>query len=783
MSLHRVNLSIERSYSPTWQLWEGVREMVQNWYDGLLETRESLRKTIYVPKLEIEKSENSEERTVEYNASVDLPSGGLTTRRDLGKVCYSAEKKCLTLVNHKTELARKVLLLGYTKKPHCEDVIGEFGEGLKIGALALYREGRRVTVETKTDRWCFTVDHHKSFKDSRVLTVIVSDRNETVCDELCDFPTCPLLNLGPEDTCTTISPITEKEWEQQTQRFLFLEPPLDSVNTDKGRLMMDTHLAGQLYVRGVWVTDMKTDDLVAGVDFYRMRLDRDRRAVVHKSDIDHQVSSMWTEALEKKPEWASRYYRLLHSGGSCDVRHASFYMQEATTASLVAKEFFKQNGQNALPLINTATNDLLRKFTHDLKKQVVLCNQSLLEILIRSGKVQTADSLLDQHKVSQQVKIPLAKLSDDEMGVLRHVQDLVNIVDPNFNLSSVDIIETEDQDLRMTSASRIEIPHWMLDKARVAVFFPKAATEDFELWREAQLASWILSRVKLSQDWLNGRADFSVQGGSIVFAALATQSQGKAKPFCYDRHKSGVQETDKSMWIQREAKKDKQIQQLLMDMHEQEEEHRQALNELMSIKRSLEKQLRSKEHQHVDVRQELEHHYQKLLDMKLGEAEATVQESRRMQKKLEENNEKLAKKNTWGKEQYDEMKVKLEKESTQRRTTEDHLKDLMLQLKQQLRVRLEDYIQEMNRADDHRNDKVLKFLQKIADKLKELEEKKDITCVVCKQNDKSHILVPCGHFSFCEGCAETLCTAPAEQDRKCPVCRVHVEKSFKVFSS
>ena len=59
-----------------------------------------------------------------------------------------------------------------------------------------------------------------------------------------------------------------------------------------------------------------------------------------------------------------------------------------------------------------------------------------------------------------------------------------------------------------------------------------------------------------------------------------------------------------------------------------------------------------------------------------------------MQKKLEENNEKLAKKNTWGKEQYDEMKVKLEKESTQRRTTEDHLKDLMLQLKQQLRVRL-----------------------------------------------------------------------------------------------
>ena len=95
----------------------------------------------------------------------------------------------------------------------------------------------------------------------------------------------------------------------------------------------------------------------------------------------------------------------------------------------------RQNGQNALPVINTATHDLLKKFSHDLKKQVgshhnkpivvidvvslasqvVLCNQSLFDILVRSGKVQTADSLLDQHKVSQQVKTPLAKLNDDEV--------------------------------------------------------------------------------------------------------------------------------------------------------------------------------------------------------------------------------------------------------------------------------------------------------------------------------------------------------------------------------
>lgn len=71
-------------------------------------------------------------RTVEYDASVDLPcrgSGGSgTVRTALGKICFNIKTGCLTLVNHQIELARKVLLLGYSKKPHCEEVIGQFGE-------------------------------------------------------------------------------------------------------------------------------------------------------------------------------------------------------------------------------------------------------------------------------------------------------------------------------------------------------------------------------------------------------------------------------------------------------------------------------------------------------------------------------------------------------------------------------------------------------------------------------------------------------------------------------
>ena len=33
-----IALSLTEDYAPSWKLWEGVRELVQNWHDGCLET-------------------------------------------------------------------------------------------------------------------------------------------------------------------------------------------------------------------------------------------------------------------------------------------------------------------------------------------------------------------------------------------------------------------------------------------------------------------------------------------------------------------------------------------------------------------------------------------------------------------------------------------------------------------------------------------------------------------------------------------------------------------------
>ena len=37
-----IHLTITESYAKSWGTWEGVREFIQNWYDGVLDSYETV---------------------------------------------------------------------------------------------------------------------------------------------------------------------------------------------------------------------------------------------------------------------------------------------------------------------------------------------------------------------------------------------------------------------------------------------------------------------------------------------------------------------------------------------------------------------------------------------------------------------------------------------------------------------------------------------------------------------------------------------------------------------
>jgi len=48
-------------------------------------------------------------------------------------------------------------------------------------------------------------------------------------------------------------------------------------------------------------------------------------------------------------------------------------------------------------------------------------------------------------------------------------------------------------------------------------------------------------------------------------------------------------------------------------------------------------------------------------------------------------------------------------------------------------------------------------------------------CVICMSEKRECVFVPCGHVACCEQCAGSLVT--------CPICRVAVERSVKMYDS
>lgn len=53
----------------------------------------------------------------------------------------------------------------------------------------------------------------------------------------------------------------------------------------------------------------------------------------------------------------------------------------------------------------------------------------------------------------------------------------------------------------------------------------------------------------------------------------------------------------------------------------------------------------------------------------------------------------------------------------------------------------------------------------------------DKTCVVCMDNDKNHVIVPCGHACLCGECADLF----KNSEQKCPLCKADIMTITKIF--
>ena len=290
----KIPLSIQTSYLPSWGVREGIRELVQNARDA----------------------------EVQYDApmTVDYVNG------------------CLRIENEGTVLPHQALLLGHTSKTGRSDTIGKFGEGLKLGVLALVRAGHSVKIRSGGEVWTPSIMWSDVFQADVLTFDINGGRQER------------------SRVRVEIGGISPSQWGEFREGFLFLDKAesKDHIRTPYGTLLLGEKYRGRVYVKGIFVQSLP--DLNFGYDLTDAELDRDRK-MIESWNLQYMTRSVYLSALSSNSELFTQLDQMLENQApelqSIDPYNVS-YAVTTQVVDYVAQRFIEVHGLDAVPVSNTA---------------------------------------------------------------------------------------------------------------------------------------------------------------------------------------------------------------------------------------------------------------------------------------------------------------------------------------------------------------------------------------------------------------------------------------------
>ena len=237
-----LELTIDPSYCPAMNIYDSVRELVQNAKDG--------------------------------------DTSGFPM-----EVCYSKNRSqpTLQLINRGAQLEKNALLMGATKKRNDPNMIGNFGDGLKVAFLCLLRHGMSVWIRTGYETWVPEVGYSETYK-SDILKVKVT-KSQTFEP-----------NLKVE-----VRGLAETDWLAIKERFLFspfvkLEEN-EKVELSAGKILLGEKYRGHLFVKGIWVAALP-GKYFFGYDLSAVKLDRDRK-LADPWDLKYEIKKVLNDAAQQ----------------------------------------------------------------------------------------------------------------------------------------------------------------------------------------------------------------------------------------------------------------------------------------------------------------------------------------------------------------------------------------------------------------------------------------------------------------------------------------------------
>ena len=142
-----INTWISSIYCEKWGLKEGLRELMQNQRDELINLlgKDNIEAKVFGARHEFK----------------FLKKG---TEEEYGSIKYDRVMQILSLENKGKLETFNLLLGGTTRNPQNNSAItGQFGEGLKIAAIALLRQNKKLSIINTDQVWRFSLQPDNKF--------------------------------------------------------------------------------------------------------------------------------------------------------------------------------------------------------------------------------------------------------------------------------------------------------------------------------------------------------------------------------------------------------------------------------------------------------------------------------------------------------------------------------------------------------------------------------------------------------------------------------------------
>jgi len=394
-----IEITLSKDYVPNWGIWQGIREVVQNGIDG--------------------------ERQYGYKMSVEhMQNGTLVIRNEGGRI------------------PREALLIGFSSKRGNHDLSGQFGEGLKLGTLALVRAGYEVVIRNRNETWRPVIEASDDF-DAEVLKFKIRKIKKD--------------NGGLQ---VEIKGVSNEDWGMIRKNFLFLEPPENVVETSRGTIFLDPERVGCIYVRGIFID--RDPKFKYGYDLKEADLDRDRR-MVNSFNLHWTLASILEEAATKDQGIFMTVYGLMEMGAE-DIESIG-YVASQKTAQRVAETFAEMHGEDAVPVRTLAES----KAIEHLGKRGVVVQASMAKVMEKvNGEFSQMRNKLAQ---SAFAFCSFGDLTITEKSNLEVTIEMIAEVDSRISLDDIDVVVfADDHIMGQYVDSRIRMSRMVLSNLNTALW-------------------------------------------------------------------------------------------------------------------------------------------------------------------------------------------------------------------------------------------------------------------------------------------------------------------------